>query len=311
MIITVTLNPAIDKTVEIEELKRGGLNRITRSIYDAGGKGINVSKTIDALGGTSAAVGFLAGNAGKNLVSMLEGYQIQCDFIWVDGETRTNTKVFEKDGRLTELNESGPEITKEQVEALLEKLDQYADENALFVLSGSIPASMDRSVYRTIIERVHKKGAKVLLDADGEAFRLAAEAAPDIVKPNIEELKAFINQARPGMNTEHDAESCIREGIRLLTDLGIGMVILSMGADGARFFWSGKEAVRYPALPVKIHSTVGAGDAMAAAWAYATERGMCLEEKAELAMAVSAGAVMTEGTKPPSKELVEQLLQQF
>ena len=95
MIVTVTMNPAIDKTVEIEELVPGGLNRIQKVEYDAGGKGINVSKTIRELGGISTAVGFLGGSAGKTIESVLNEKGIQNDFIWVDGETRTNTKVFE------------------------------------------------------------------------------------------------------------------------------------------------------------------------------------------------------------------------
>ena len=123
MIITVTMNPAIDKTVDIEKLQPGGLNRIQRVEYDAGGKGINVSKTIRELGGSSIAAGFLGGNAGRTIETVLQEKGIQHDFIWVDGETRTNTKVYEKTGEVTELNEPGPQITGEAVEQLLQKLE--------------------------------------------------------------------------------------------------------------------------------------------------------------------------------------------
>ena len=122
MIVTVTMNPAIDKTVDIDALERGGLNRIQKVEYDAGGKGINVSKTIRELGGTSIAAGFLGGNAGRTIEAVLNEKGIQNDFIWVDGETRTNTKVFEKSGEVTELNEPGPQILEEQVEQLIKKL---------------------------------------------------------------------------------------------------------------------------------------------------------------------------------------------
>ena len=118
MIITVTMNPAIDKTVEIEQLVPNGLNRIQKVEYDAGGKGINVSKTIHELGGESLAMGFLGGNAGKTIENVLTSWNIQHDFIWVEGETRTNTKVFEKSGGVTELNEPGPVINEAQVEEL-------------------------------------------------------------------------------------------------------------------------------------------------------------------------------------------------
>ena len=168
MVVTVSMNPAIDKTVEIPCLQPGGLNRITRVEYDAGGKGINVSKTIRELGGESIAAGFLGGNAGKMIENVLNEKQIRHDFIWVEGETRTNTKVFEINGAVTELNEPGPVIIPEQIEGLLEKLSGYADKNTLFILAGSIPNSVDKDIYARIIRLVHKKGAKVLMDADGE-----------------------------------------------------------------------------------------------------------------------------------------------
>ena len=123
MIITVTMNPAIDKTVEIEQLVPNGLNRIQKVEYDAGGKGINVSKTIHELGGESLAMGFLGGNAGKTIENVLTSWNIQHDFIWVEGETRTNTKVFEKSGGVTELNEPGPVINEAQVEELIQKIE--------------------------------------------------------------------------------------------------------------------------------------------------------------------------------------------
>lgn len=146
MIITVTMNPAIDKTIDVERLERGGLNRITHVEVDAGGKGINVSKTIHQLGGESIAVGFLAGDAGRTIQNVLHEWGIKTDFIEVEGETRTNTKVFERTGELTELNEQGPEISAQDMEALLNKLEGYANENTLFVLAGSIPQGVEKDL---------------------------------------------------------------------------------------------------------------------------------------------------------------------
>ena len=191
MIVTVTMNPAIDKTVDIDALERGGLNRIKKVEYDAGGKGINVSKTIRELGGTSVAAGFLGGNAGRTIESVLNEKGIQHDFIWVEGETRTNTKVFETTGEVTELNEPGPEISPAQMEQLIKKLEEYAGAETLFILAGSIPHGVDKGIYAEIIRRVHAHGAKVLLDADGELFRNALDAGPDLIKPNRVELEEF------------------------------------------------------------------------------------------------------------------------
>lgn len=193
MIITVTMNPAIDKTVDIGAFEHGGLNRIQRVVLDAGGKGINVSRTVKELGGTTIATGFLAGNSGAVIEKMLEEYGIQADFVHVGGETRTNIKVVEQDGTVTELNEPGPSVTPEQTEALLEKLEAYADSNTLFVLAGSIPQGIGKDIYRVITEKVHAKGAAVLVDADGALFARSLAAVPDIVKPNRVELEEYFH----------------------------------------------------------------------------------------------------------------------
>ena len=301
MIVTVTMNPAIDKTIEIDRLNRGNLNRIEKIEYDAGGKGINVSKTIRELGGESIATGFLGGNAGRVIEEVLDSRGIKHDFVWVDGETRTNTKVCEQDGTVTELNEKGPEITPEQLTNLLEKLDDLADDNVLFILAGSIPGNMEKDIYARIIERVHKKGAKVLLDADGELFRKGLEQKPDMIKPNqweIEELQGFSH----GVSDKE----LINVAEKMQKD-GIDTVVISLGKNGALFVLENYVAKGMP-LKVDVHSTVGAGDAMVAAMAYSFEKKMEPRETARLCMAVSAGAVMTVGTKPPEKQLVKQLM---
>lgn len=303
MIITVTMNPAIDKTVDIGAFEHGGLNRIQRVVLDAGGKGINVSRTVKELGGTTIATGFLAGNSGAVIEKMLEEYGIQADFVHVGGETRTNIKVVEQDGTVTELNEPGPSVTPEQTEALLEKLEAYADSNTLFVLAGSIPQGIGKDIYRVITEKVHAKGAAVLVDADGALFARSLAAVPDMVKPNRVELEAYFHA-----ECSADQETLIRMGDRLL-EQGIGLVAVSMGSEGALFL---KKDQKYGSrgLSVKTHSTVGAGDAMVAALAYGWDQKWTLEKSAALGMAVSAGAVMTLGTKPPARETVEELLKQ-
>lgn len=302
MIVTVTMNPAIDKTVEIDLLRVGGLNRIQKVEYDAGGKGINVSKTIFELGGESLATGFLAGNAGRTIEAVLDEKKILHDFIWVEGETRTNTKVIETCGEVTELNEPGPVISEEQVEQLLQKLSVLANEQVLFVLAGSIPKGVGADIYARITQLVHEKGAKVLMDADGDLFRLALEAKPDIIKPNHLELKRYISELE-----------CKEEGVddlftqaMLLRKKGIQTIAISRGKDGALFL-IGEKKISCPAIPVQAHSTVGAGDAMVAALSYSWSQQLDEEETVRLCMATSAGAVTTIGTKPPTREFVEQL----
>lgn len=303
MIVTVTMNPAIDKTVDVEILERGGLNRIKHVEIDAGGKGINVSKTIHEIGGDSIVTGFIAGNTGRIIQNVMNEWNIRSDFIEVSGETRTNTKVFEKQGDLTELNEPGPSVQEKDMQALFKKLEGYAREDTLFVLAGSVPYNVENDIYKRMIEMVHKKGAKVLLDADGELFTNAITAGPDIIKPNRVELEQYA-----GMDYIASEQELLRIA-RSLTEDGIETVVVSMGKSGALFL-QGDYQVRCPGIKVKAHSTVGAGDAMVAALAHAWDQKMTIEETIKLCMAVSAGAVTTIGTKPPSREVVDSLLEQ-
>lgn len=303
MIVTVTMNPAVDKTVNVGTIIPGGLNRISRVEYDAGGKGINVSKTICELGGESIATGFLAGNTGAMIEGVLRAKGITCDFIHIEGETRTNTKVIEESGEVTELNEPGAIPTKGQLEELLCKLETYASEDVLFVLAGSVPGGVEKSIYGDIIRLVHKKQAKVLLDADGELFRLALDTGPEIIKPNrveLEEYKSF---------GHHVSKEELLMFAKELREQGIETVAVSMGQEGAILVKGNYEVVS-PALAVKTYSTVGAGDAMVAALSYAWEKDFSEEETMKLCMATSAGAVMTNGTKPPTKKQVEDLISQ-
>lgn len=300
MIVTVTMNPAIDKTVDLEHFEHGGLNRLNKVLNDAGGKGINVSKTIKALGGSSVATGFIGGSSGTAILRMLKEMEISSDFVEVKGETRTNLKVVECSGFVTELNEPGPEISKSELEDLTEKLLGYAGEDTLFVFAGSIPSGVDKGVYRELIAKVREKGAKVFLDADGELFVNALDAVPDIIKPNRVELEEYFN-----LDYRASEEELVELGRRFL-DRGIGMVAVSMGQMGALFLTK-ERTVKVPGLQVEAHSTVGAGDAMVAAVSYGLDQKMGFEECIRLGVAASAGAVTTKGTKPPSLSLVEEL----
>lgn len=303
MIVTVTMNPAIDKTVDVQNFEPGGLNRILQVVSDAGGKGINVSKTICELGGKSTAAGFVGGSAGNRIISVLKEWGIEEDFVEVRGETRTNTKVVDPRLGVTELNEPGPNVTDDEMGKLLKKLEGYAGPDTLFVLAGSVPAGVDKGIYRKITELVHKKGARVLLDADGELFAECLAAAPDMIKPNRDELERFYE-----MDYHPSEEELIRMGKKFF-EKGISTVIISLGQMGALFLSEGK-CYKAEALFVKAHSTVGAGDAMVAAMAYGWDQKLSFEETAALSVATSAGAVTTIGTKPPKRDVVDELLKQ-
>ncbi|MFI3251382.1 MAG: 1-phosphofructokinase [Eubacteriales bacterium] len=301
MIITVTLNPAIDKTIDVGHMEVGGLNRIQSGVRDVGGKGINVSKTIKALGGNTIATGFVAGSTGEHISSTLKGLDIQTDFVWVDGETRTNTKVYSENYGITELNEQGAEITTEQLAALLQKLEGYAKPDTIFVLAGSAPAGVPKDIYNTICTMVREKGGRVILDADGELFEKSLPSVPHIMKPNREEVAQYM-----GISGEMTKEQLMNT---TFLEKGSELVAISMGGDGALFLTS-ENKYFCKGLKVSVKSTVGAGDAMVAALAYATEQKMDLENTIKLAVATSAGAVTTIGTKPPTLEVVQELQKQ-
>jgi 1-phosphofructokinase len=151
MIITVTLNPALDKTAHVDVLRPGFLNRLGNVTIDAGGKGINVSSMIAALGGKSIAVGFAGGSNGDELLSRLTQRGITHDFVRIKDSTRTNLKVISSGGVLTELNESGPEITGEEWRELEKKLLQFASKETIFVLSGSLPRNLGKDTYLKLV----------------------------------------------------------------------------------------------------------------------------------------------------------------
>ncbi len=308
MIITVTLNPALDKTATIEPLVPGGLNRIQKSTLDAGGKGINVSKLIATLGGQSVATGFVGGSTGDALLAMLDGLSLQHDFVRVQGVTRINLKLLDTVNGITEVNDPGIAVSVAEEELLVQKLFDYipSDGKSLFVLAGSMHAGAKPSLYKELTQKLKAQGAVVFVDADGEAFAEAVEAAPDFVKPNKEELlRYFKRQSAEDVTTDELIALCQE----LIHSKQVGMVALSLGHEGAIFV--NKEACLVaPVLKVEASSTVGAGDSMVGAVAHAYMHGASFEDTARLAMACSAGAVTTEGTKAPSMDCITTLLTQ-
>ena len=303
MILTVTFNPAIDKTAEVDELIPGGLNRLRNVMQDAGGKGINVSKTIHALQGKSVATGFLAGSAGEYIRKVLNGLAIDNDFVWVEGMTRTNLKVLDHEMELTELNEAGPVITETEIKQLKDKILSLLHPNDFVVLSGNVSAQVRKDIYRELIELVKQQGARVILDADGELFAQGIQAKPYVIKPNKYELATYFGVSQDCSNEEMIslAKTLLNEECRL--------VVVSMGKQGS-IFLSHEGIYQAEALHIQAHSRVGAGDAMVAAIASALEQDTPMEQLIALAVACSAGAVMTKGTQPAEKAVVEQLMKQ-
>lgn len=304
MIITVTLNPAVDKTVEIGDFEVGKVNRMSSVRLDAGGKGINVSKVIMSLGGNSIATGILGGSTGSFIKQYLDDYGIENDFLWINTETRTNLKVIDSIRKTnTDINEPGPRITQEDLDVLEKKVLSNIRNDTVLVLSGSVPANVDKTIYAKWITAAKAVGAKTILDADGELLKNGIKAGPTIVKPNIHELEMLFG-------TEIDcSQSVDRYARRLIDQYCIEIVAISMGEKGAVFL-NREHSIFVHGISVDAKSTVGAGDAMVAALAFCTERDYDFEKSIRLAISTGTANVMTTGTQPADHSSIIELERQ-
>lgn len=303
MIYTVTLNPAIDKTVVIENFQAGTVNRVGAVREDAGGKGINVSKCLKKLGAESVAAMILAGSAGRRLEEMLQELSIPALPVWTEGESRTNLKIIDPAQKEnTDINEPGPVVSEALLERLKEKLGATIQPGDLVILSGSLPAGADRGLYGMWTAYFRSLGACVYLDADGAPMQAGLKAVPYMIKPNNDELAALLG--RPALTMEEMRT----EGKRLL-DTGIREIVISLGGDGALFI-SADGCYYAESLKVPVKSTVGAGDSVVAAMAYSQANHLNREERIRLSIAMGAASVMQSGTQPPEAGLVWELARQ-
>ena len=301
MIYTVTLNPALDKTVEIPGMALDTVNRITEMRTDPGGKGINVSKVIAKLGGESCAAGILGGGSGKMLEKLLEGEPFARRFRFVEGQTRTNLKIIDREGHTnTDINEPGLTVTDADLDALLHELLAELRPGDIVVLAGSLPKGAPQDTYRTWTAACKKAGARVFLDADGALLAEGLKAAPYLIKPNDDELSRLAGKKLETL------EELTAEGRRLL-ERGIERVVISLGGRGALYLRKGS-TIYAEGLKVPVGSTVGAGDSVVAALAYAEAQGLSEEEAVRLSTAAGAANVMCSGTQAAEREAVEALL---
>ena len=294
MIYTVTLNPALDKTVEIPSFTTDGVNRITSIRTDPGGKGINVSKVVAALGSTSRALGILGGSTGQMISEALSGLNMTCDFLPVEGNTRINLKVVDPIAHTsTEINEPGVPVDPATLQSLLDHLLKLLRHDDIVVLADT---------YRVWGDACREKGAKVILDSDGAGMVEGVKAKPFLIKPNSEELSHLMGRA---LDSQQELTAAARE----LLQTGVQKVIVSMGSRGMLHVLP-EQTIFVPGLRVPVKDTVGAGDAVIAALAVAEERGLTLEETLRLSTAAGAASVMCTGTQAASLETIQQLMEQ-
>lgn len=290
MIYTLTLNPALDKTLLATGLEPGTINRAQVLRLDWGGKGINVSRALRNLGQQSTATGFLGGAAGALLEQGLAELNIATAFIRVAGETRTNLTIHDQSrGRLIKLNEAGPPITAQDIATLQDRIRALAAPGDLWVLAGKLPPGAPDKLYASLISLLQGQGACALLDTSGEPLRLGCAAKPYLIKPNRAEAEQLL-----GRELTDFAELC--RALRDLLGLGIPLVLLSLGAEGAMVAEAGGDAFWARPPQVAARSNIGAGDSLLAGFVWATVKGWPLAEAIRWAAAAGTAATLEEGS---------------
>lgn len=301
MIYTVTLNPALDKTVQLPSFCIGEVNRVTSLRTDAGGKGINVSKVLRQLGEPSVAAAILGGETGRKIAHDVKQLGIEGLFLFSEQETRTNLKIVDPVLHTnTDINEPGAPVDEALLHDLLQKLQARLCAGDLVVISGKAPSGASEMLYHDWILACKQVGADVFLDADGALLQNALCAAPALIKPNQAELSALVGKP---LSTESD----ILHAAQDLLAQGIECVVVTLGAEGALFCWN-DAALRAQSPRVPVGSTVGAGDSVVAALAYARQHGFSREDTARLAMATGSANVMCSGTQAAEYRTIEPLL---
>jgi 1-phosphofructokinase len=291
MIVTLTLNPSLDRTIEVERLVRGTLTRATSARLDPGGKGVNVSRALLANQVPSVAVVPVGGADGEQLVRLLEADGIPLRAVRVAGRTRSNVTIAEPDGVVTKLNEPGEPLSREELDAVADAVLGETESASWVVTCGSLPPGVPAGIYAQMCEFFTQAGVRVAVDASGPALLAAVEAAPVLIKPNRDELAEAVGRPVDSVGDAVEAAQKLRER-------GARSVLASLGADGAVLVED--DGVTIGEAPVAgARSTVGAGDALLAGFLAAGARGS--EGLAE-GLAWGAAAVRLPASRMPRPE---------
>ncbi|QAT41347.1 1-phosphofructokinase [Clostridium sp. JN-9] len=301
MVITVNLNPAMDKTITLNGLNVGSVNRVESLRYDIGGKGINVSKVLKNFRVESICTGFLGGIWERSFVEELNKRGISNKFISIEGDTRTNTKIVDVlNNTHTDINEPGPEVDSKKMQKFIDEFKILCKKNDIVVLSGGVSPSIPKDIYYKLTIIAKEKGAIVVMDADGELLMEGVKAKPHIIKPNNHELKKLLN-------IDDTNENEIIGAGQYLLQQGIEKVMISLGDKGAIYITK-NGIYKSNSLKVNVKSTVGAGDSMVSAMVYAHIKNYDDADTLRFATACGAATVSLEGTEACTLEQVNELL---
>jgi 1-phosphofructokinase/tagatose 6-phosphate kinase len=306
MIITVTLNAAVDHTVAVPSVRLGHRHRVVESRTTAGGKGVNVARALRLLGRPVIATGFVGGRTGERIVDLLAGEDVLNDFVRTQGESRTNIVLVDPtSGERTELNERGPEVANEELERFVDRLLYLAGGAEFCVIAGSIPPGLVPEIYGRMIEELQRHGVPCLLDTDGEPMRAGLRAEPAVVAPNAAEAEEAVGH-------EFNDPGDYLLGLNGLVEMGAQEAIVTREAGCVAIVDDDGAPRRYEVTvdPLEPVATVGSGDAFLAGYVAARHEGRPAAEC--LAYGVACGAQSTQhfGAGSIDAAEVERLLPQ-
>lgn len=301
MITGVCLNPSFDKTVEVDTLTLGEVNRIRSVRVDMGGKGVNVAVVARRLGLDALCIGCMGEQGARQFTGLLDAEGLPHRFLTVPGAVRTNLKVVSRDGKgVTELNEPGAPLSPQAIKDFFALAKEEAARSDYMVLTGSLPPGCPENTYGELIRAM--ENTRCILDAGGAALRLGAEAGPFLMKPNLAELEQALGAPLRTLRS-------IRDAALIFLRKGASHVVVSMGAMGAMYV-SDARTLYAPALRVEARSTVGAGDAMVGGMLLGLQQDGDMAHAFRCGIAAGAASVMTEGTQLIRPEDFERLVSQ-
>jgi len=303
MILTVTLNPVLDRVVEITDFRVGKVNRVEKErIRVAGGKGINVSRVAKILGEPTLATGWLGGRTAGFIKERLKKEGIASDFVSIAGESRLNLTILDPViPSQTHLVEKGPRIFPSEIKKLEEKVGDLVRKARVVVFSGSVPPGVSENIYNSLIRLVYREKEDIIpiLDTRGEPLKQGLQGRPFMLKPNKEEMENLI-----GKSLESEAD-LIRQ-VRALLNKYVQLVVVSRGKD--KVMVMEKESLLMVSPPeINSLNTIGAGDALVGGFAVGLSRGLSLKEMSVLAVACAAASAEEGREKPLSLKRINQL----
>ncbi|SHH80237.1 tagatose 6-phosphate kinase [Caloranaerobacter azorensis DSM 13643] len=301
MIATITLNPSVDKRYMVKNFNKNGVFRVHQVEVTAGGKGLNVARVIKQLGEPVVTLGFLGGANGEFIENELNKMGIVNLFTKIKGETRSCIAILSNDYSQTEILESGPKITKHEIDRFLNEYDNILKKSKIICASGSLPQNIPVDFYSELINRAKKENVKFILDTSGEALKYGLKSSPFLVKPNIQELQDITGVT---INTERD----LLKSVKILSQYTVEILVISLGSEGSIVMYNDK---LYKVTVPKINAinSIGSGDSMIAGFAFAIARRFDFEKIINFASACGTANAMEKGTGMINLKNVEFIME--